>query len=154
MTTVGYVNEGAECTRARSTLISREISGSRSWSGAGPPDPVADDGAGAIVAARAGGLSASRRLWHAPGRGRRHPGPGDAAAVRQLAAWARKHVPDARPRCPVCPRRGRPHRPGDGTLQTTALEIEESRIVSIFITRNPDKLIVATELAASRHSIH
>lgn len=64
----------------------------------------------------------------------------DAAAVRQLAARARKHVQDARL--------------GDGTLQTTALEIEESHIVSIFITRNPDKLIVATDPAASRHSIH
>lgn len=40
----------------------------------------------------------------------------------------------------------------DGALQTTALEIEDGRIVSIFITRNPDKLNVATDMAASRHS--
>jgi len=142
----------------------------------------------------------------------------DAAAVRQLAVRARKHVQDARPRYPVAPEEGeriaraffqatnngdvtglralladsviltadgggkanawlRPivgmdrlvrlfsglHRkltlpailvrwtridglPGyisyerDGTLQTTALEIEDGRIVAVYITRNPDKL--------------
>lgn len=36
----------------------------------------------------------------------------------------------------------------DGALQTTALEIEDGQIVSIFITRNPDKLSEATRLAA------
>jgi RNA polymerase sigma-70 factor (ECF subfamily) len=34
----------------------------------------------------------------------------------------------------------------DGTLQTTALEIEDGRIVAIYITRNPDKLT-----AVARH---
>ncbi|MCE3289766.1 MAG: hypothetical protein K0R83_1778, partial [Caulobacter sp.] len=33
-----------------------------------------------------------------------------------------------------------------GTLQTTALEIEDGRIVAIYITRNPDKLT-----AVARH---
>jgi RNA polymerase sigma-70 factor (ECF subfamily) len=28
----------------------------------------------------------------------------------------------------------------DETLQTTALEIEDGRIVAIYVTRNPDKL--------------
>ena len=157
----------------------------------------------------------------------------DAAAVRQLAARARKHVKDARPRYPVTRDEGdriarafyvasnqgdlaglrsllaegvvltadgggkstawrRPivgldhvvrlfeglHRkltreppilvdwvwidglPGyvsyerDGALQTTALEIEDGRIMSIFITRNPDKLTAATSLAASRPLPH
>jgi len=142
----------------------------------------------------------------------------DAAAVRQLAVRARKHVQTARPRYPVAPEEGeriakaffhatnngdvaslrtlladsviltadgggkahawlRPiigmdhllrlfsglYRkltlpavlvrwtridglPGyisyerDGTLQTTALEIEDGRIVAVYITRNPDKL--------------
>ncbi|VXB67291.1 sigma-70 family RNA polymerase sigma factor [Brevundimonas sp. G8] len=157
----------------------------------------------------------------------------DAAAVRQMAARARRHVRDARPRYPVTRDEGdriarafyaasnqgdlaglrslladavvltadgggkstawrRPivgldhvvrlfeglHRklthepsvlvdwawidglPGyvsyerDGALQTTALEIEDGRILSIFITRNPDKLIAATGLAASRSVFH
>lgn len=156
----------------------------------------------------------------------------DAAAVRQLAARARKHIRDARPRYPVSREEGdriaraffvasnhgdlaglrslladavvltadgggKSHAwmrpivgldhvvrlfeglfrkltreppvlvdwvwidglPGyvsyerDGALQTTALEIEDGRIVSIFITRNPDKLKVATDMAASRHQI-
>jgi RNA polymerase sigma-70 factor (ECF subfamily) len=142
----------------------------------------------------------------------------DAAAIRQLAFRARKHVQSARPRYPVAPEEGdriakaffhatnngdvaglralladgviltadgggkanawlRPiigldrivrlfaglHRkltippvlvrwsridglPGyisyerDGTLQTTALEIEDGRITAVYITRNPDKL--------------
>jgi len=142
----------------------------------------------------------------------------DAAAIRQLAVRARKHVQSARPRYPVAPEEGdriaraffhatnngdvaglralladgviltadgggkanawlRPiigldrivrlfaglHRkltippvlvrwsridglPGyisyerDGTLQTTALEIEDGRITAVYITRNPDKL--------------
>lgn len=42
----------------------------------------------------------------------------------------------------------------DGALQTTALEIEDGRILSIFITRNPDKLIAASGLAASRSVFH
>ncbi|MGQ3017451.1 sigma-70 family RNA polymerase sigma factor [Phenylobacterium sp.] len=157
----------------------------------------------------------------------------DAAAVRQLAARARKHVQDARPRYPVTRDEGdriarafyvasnqgdladlrslladavvltadgggKSHAwlrpivgldhvvrlfaglnrkltreppvlvewvwidglPGyvsyerDGALQTTALEIENGRIVSIFITRNPDKLVAATDMAASRPAIH
>ncbi|MNQ97423.1 RNA polymerase sigma factor SigJ [compost metagenome] len=41
----------------------------------------------------------------------------------------------------------------DGALQTTALEIEDGRILAIFITRNPDKLKVAADMAASRHQI-
>jgi RNA polymerase sigma factor (sigma-70 family) len=156
----------------------------------------------------------------------------DAAAVRRLAARARKHVQDARPRYPVTRAEGdriaqafyaasnqgdlsglrsllaeavvltadgggkstawrRPivgldhvvrlfeglHRkltreppvlvewiwidglPGyvsyerDGALQTTALDIDNGRVVSIFITRNPDKLIAATGLAAARHPL-
>jgi RNA polymerase sigma-70 factor (ECF subfamily) len=156
----------------------------------------------------------------------------DAAAVRQLAARARKHIRDARPRYPVSREEGdriaraffvasnhgdlaglrslladavvltadgggKSHAwlrpivgldrvvrlfeglfrkltreppvlvdwvwidglPGyvsyerDGALQTTALEIEDGRIVSIFITRNPDKLKVATDMAASRYPI-
>ena len=156
----------------------------------------------------------------------------DAAAVRQLAARARKHVQDARPRYPVSREEGdriaqafyvasnngdlaglrslladavvltadgggkstawlRPivgldhvirlfgglYRkmtreppvlvdwvwidglPGyvsyerDGALQTTALEVENGRIISIFITRNPDKLLVAAEMAASRYPV-
>jgi DNA-directed RNA polymerase specialized sigma24 family protein len=142
----------------------------------------------------------------------------DAAAVRQLAVRARKHVQSARPRYPVAPEEGdriakaffhatnngdvaslralladgviltadgggkanawlRPiigldrivrlfsglyrkltlppvlvrwsridSLPGyisyerDGTLQTTALEIEDGRITAVYITRNPDKL--------------
>jgi RNA polymerase sigma factor (sigma-70 family) len=156
----------------------------------------------------------------------------DAAAVRQLAARARKHVQEARPRYPVTRDEGdriarayvasnqgdlgdlrslladavvltadgggkshawlRPtvgldhvlrlfaglnrkltHEPPvlvewvwidglpgyvsyerDGALQTTALEIENGRIVSIFITRNPDKLTAATDMATSRAPIH
>ena len=152
----------------------------------------------------------------------------DAAAVRQLAARARRHVQDARPRYPVTRQEGdriaraffaasnqgdlaglralladsvvlkadgggkahawlRPiigldhvvrlfeglYRkltreppvlvdwvwidglPGyvsyerDGALQTTALEIEAGRIVSIFITRNPDKLAQAVRMAGA-----
>ena len=42
----------------------------------------------------------------------------------------------------------------DGALQTTALEIEEGRIISIFITRNPDKLAVAESMALGRHPLH
>jgi RNA polymerase sigma-70 factor (ECF subfamily) len=42
----------------------------------------------------------------------------------------------------------------DGALQTTALEIEEGRIVSIFITRNPDKLAVAESMALGRQPLH
>lgn len=157
----------------------------------------------------------------------------DAAAVRQLAARARKHVQEARPRYPVSREEGdriarafysasnqgnieglrallaeavvlkadgggkahawlRPivgldhvvrlfeglYRkltreppvlvewvwidglPGyvsyerDGALQTTALEIEEGRIISIFITRNPDKLAVAESMALGRRPFH
>lgn len=157
----------------------------------------------------------------------------DAAAVRQLAARARKHVRDARPRYPVTREEGdriaraffvasnqgdlaglralladavvltadgggksnawlRPivgldhvvrlfgglfrkltreppvlidwvwidGLPGyvsyerDGALQTTALEIEAGRIVSIFITRNPDKLRQATRMAGRRGEFH
>ena len=157
----------------------------------------------------------------------------DAAAVRQLAARARKHVQEARPRYPVSREEGdriarafysasnhgdieglrallakavvlkadgggkahawlRPivgldhvvrlfaglHRkltreppvlvewvwidglPGyvsyerDGALQTTALEIEDGRIISIFITRNPDKLAVAESMANGRQPLH
>ncbi|MNS41100.1 ECF RNA polymerase sigma factor SigJ [compost metagenome] len=156
----------------------------------------------------------------------------DAAAVRQLAARARKHIRDARPRYPVSREEGdriaraffvasnhgdlaglrslladavvltadgggKSHAwmrpivgldhvvrlfeglfrkltreppvlvdwvwidglPGyvsyerDGALQTTALEIEDGRILAIFITRNPDKLKVAADMAASRHQI-
>jgi RNA polymerase sigma-70 factor (ECF subfamily) len=29
---------------------------------------------------------------------------------------------------------------GEGTLQTTALQIEARKIVAIYVTRNPDKL--------------
>lgn len=157
----------------------------------------------------------------------------DAAAVRQLAARARRHVQDARPRYPVTRNEGdriaraffaasnqgdleglsallaesvvlkadgggkanawlKPivglrrvlrlfaglHRkltreppvlvdwvwidglPGyvsyerDGALQTTALEIEAGRIVSIFITRNPDKLARAMRMAGSKAAMH
>lgn len=157
----------------------------------------------------------------------------DAAAVRQLAARARRHVQDARPRYPVTRDEGdriaraffaasnqgdvgalsallaesvvlkadgggkanawlKPivglrrvlrlfaglHRkltreppvlvdwvwidglPGyvsyerDGALQTTALEIEAGRIVSIFITRNPDKLARAMRMAGSQGAMH
>lgn len=157
----------------------------------------------------------------------------DAAAVRQLAARARKHVREARPRYPVSREEGdriarafyaasnqsdlaglrtlladavvltadgggkshawlRPivgldhvvrlfeglYRkltreppvlvewvwidglPGyvsyerDGALQTTALEIDDGRIVSIFITRNPDKLAVANSMAGIKGVIH
>ncbi|WP_313001968.1 sigma-70 family RNA polymerase sigma factor [Brevundimonas sp.] len=157
----------------------------------------------------------------------------DAAAVRQLAARARKHVREARPRFPVSREEGdriarafyvasnqgdleglralladavvlradgggkahawlRPiigfdrvtrlfaalrHKltrvpavlvdwvwidglPGyvsyerDGALQTTALEIEDGRIVSIFITRNPDKLAQAERIAKGSEAIH
>lgn len=42
----------------------------------------------------------------------------------------------------------------DGALQTTALEIEEGRIISIFITRNPDKLTVAKNIALGQHLLH
>jgi RNA polymerase sigma factor (sigma-70 family) len=42
----------------------------------------------------------------------------------------------------------------DGALQTTALEIVDGQIVSIFITRNPDKLVEAASMAASRHPLH
>lgn len=42
----------------------------------------------------------------------------------------------------------------DGALQTTALEIEDGRIVSIFITRNPDKLAVAASMAGRKGAIH
>lgn len=42
----------------------------------------------------------------------------------------------------------------DGALQTTALEIEAGRIVSIYITRNPDKLAHAENTAAGRPAIH
>lgn len=38
----------------------------------------------------------------------------------------------------------------DGALQTTALEIEDGRIVSIFITRNPDKLAAAASMAGRK----
>ena len=41
----------------------------------------------------------------------------------------------------------------DCALQTTALEIVDGRIVSIFITRNPDKLSEATSMAASRYPV-
>lgn len=157
----------------------------------------------------------------------------DAAAVRQLAARARKHVQEARPRYPVSREEGdriakafysasnhgdieglrallaeavvlkadgggKAHAwlrpivgldhvmrlfeglsrkltreppvlvewvwidglPGyvsyerDGALQTTALEIEEGRIISIFITRNPDKLTVAKNIALGQHLLH
>ncbi|MGH3711673.1 MAG: sigma factor-like helix-turn-helix DNA-binding protein [Brevundimonas sp.] len=157
----------------------------------------------------------------------------DSAAVRQLAARARKHVQDARPRYPVSRDEGdriarafyvasnqgdlaglrslladpvvltaggdgkstawlRPivgldhvvrlfgglYRkmtreqpvlvewvwidglPGyvsyerDGALQTTALEIENGRIVSVFITRNPEKLSLAASMAADRRATH
>ena len=42
----------------------------------------------------------------------------------------------------------------DGALQTTALEIEAGRIVSIFITRNPDKLARAMRMAGSKAAMH
>lgn len=42
----------------------------------------------------------------------------------------------------------------DGALQTTALEIENGRIVSIFITRNPDKLVEAAGMADRRSALH
>ena len=42
----------------------------------------------------------------------------------------------------------------DGALQTTALEIEDGRVVSIFITRNPDKLVEAAGMADRRGSLH
>lgn len=157
----------------------------------------------------------------------------DAAAVRQLAARARKHVQEARPRYPVSREEGdrlarafyaasnqgdlgglralladavvlkadgggKAHAwlrpivglehvvrlfgalsrkltrvppvlvdwvwidglPGyvsyerDGALQTTALEIEDGRIVSIYITRNPDKLARAESLVMEKGAIH
>lgn len=157
----------------------------------------------------------------------------DAAAVRQLAARARRHVQDARPRYPVSREEGdriarafyvashqgdlaglrslladavvltadgggnshawlRPivgidhvvrlfeglfrkltrdppvlvdwvwidGLPGfvsyerDGALQTTALEIVDGQVVSIFITRNPDKLVKAASMAASKRLAH
>ena len=42
----------------------------------------------------------------------------------------------------------------DGALQTTALEIEDGRIVSIYITRNPDKLARAESLVMEKGAIH
>jgi hypothetical protein len=41
-------------------------------------------------------------------------------------------------------------RNADGKLQTTALQIEEGRVVAVYVTRNPDKLRHLTAaLAAS-----
>lgn len=94
-----------------------------------------------------GGLLASDVSIHADGGGKRsaamHPILGFDAVIKvheQLAALFRKHGSDLVRAGFINGLPGFVTREADGELQSTALEIEDGKVVAIYIVRNPDKL--------------
>jgi RNA polymerase sigma factor (sigma-70 family) len=84
---------------------------------------IRSDGGGKVSAFRKPLIGRDRILRMYAGFARKAPGP----AVRLAGAWI-----DGLP--------GYVSRTPEGYLQSTALEIEDGRIVAIYVTRNPDKL--------------
>ncbi len=94
-----------------------------------------------------GAMLASDVSIHADGGGKRsaamHPILGFDAVIKvheQLAALFRKHGSDLVRAGFINGLPGFVTREADGELQSTALEIEDGKVVAIYIVRNPDKL--------------